>query len=141
MRLGQTQIIRSEYYDRNPLAVNRFFGGPLGPHTPQIRWTYTVPVDRAMKIDSITVSARRAQVDGTVGNVDCAVTLDDINLGAANLLGVFFLLNTLDSGDSYSAGSGLFISSAAVIRGITSDGGLSGGVNYVVMMHGTEFDA
>lgn len=61
MQIGQAQVVRSDWLDRNPLIVTRQYDAEPTQSSKVLRWTYTVPVNRKAFISSLLLSVRMLQ--------------------------------------------------------------------------------
>ena len=139
--IGQSQIIRSPWYDRNPLVITRSFSSILGPHAAFAHWIYTVPANRKCMISSTMVGGFRFTNPSVSGE-----WLVSININNASEL-VEFISFASNIGESFGIasnfvqGNQILLSAGDAIRGFTSDVATGGSVRLAVSMGGTEFDA
>lgn len=141
MQVGQTQVVRNEWYDRS-IEVKGFTSvNAYAPHATVVRSSLIVPVNRVLKTGLISVEMIRRVAATTSGEVTTVVnisdstglvvsrhytTLNDNNVGAISNLNVGCNLRI-------PAGGNIFIT--------TEDLSIGGNVVYRIGVSGTEYDA
>lgn len=141
MRIGHLQPSRPEWYDRNPVAVYRYYQGASvnGGAGGTSRWTYTVPSGKKCYIDMVSarlnVQTRRtaagfhtAVISMTAG----AVSIDPVRVEVyENVYGAGSAAGLSNLG-AMGAGDVLFAQDA---------GASTGDYNVTMSAKMTEFDA
>ena len=139
--IGQSQVVRSEWYDRNPLVITETFWNETGPHGSITRWTYTIPAGRRCMIMSTLVRGYRITAATAIGRWGAI-----INLGGGGQETGFILYsasfdNTIAGVLPPLMGNQILLGAGDIVKGFTSDGSTGGTTNMALSMHGVEFDA
>jgi len=142
MRVSQVAPARSVYYDRNPNnALTSFALYNAAPHTPTLRFTYTVPVGKKLHFDRVYAYVARSGAASTPGQQRMYMSIQPvggIEIIVVDIQSYSALVN--DKHEKEVLGLGILLA-GDTLRFYTSDNSVGGTGDYSASMMFFLFDA
>ena len=139
--IGQSRVVRSEWYDRGPLSIIESNNVNVIPHGKTTRFVYAVPVNRRTFIKSLQISMIVTISPTTGVQAFDAFTLNDDTNVLNNILFLDFPGLNLNNFGRVNESPNLLINAGDVIRFMTFDGNAGGSIRHQWSLVLTEFDA
>ena len=140
--LKGTSTSRLQYYDRNATDVSiNYFNAALAPAGATTRASYTVPANRAARLEGAMALVRRITAAAPVGLYAGQVQLQPGGAGNDDVAASFNIGNAIDNGYAVNAGDAGHLVAADKIALITQDASTGGTVLFDLTAKLTEFDA
>lgn len=130
--VGQSQVIRLEWYDRLTNVLPFSFEGNSSGGTPnEILETYTVPADRLALLGAGSLSVKRLTTPTAIRNLIVSLTLNSVTLSVNQIFACWFSLEAIqltDNSKTVPYGGGSMLQAGDVLRAIVSNFDTSGNI-------------
>ena len=123
------------WYDRNPVKVQRHNNIVAGPHAANDRWTYTVPPNRIAFVEALTTRVTRVTVAAPSSDAHCTIVTD-----IAVCFDSIIYTNIVGDTDKTVVGQNMILLAGETIIGRTRDNSTGGTINYVSDMIASQFE-
>jgi len=141
MLIGQAQIVRSEWYDRNPITISRSYSALVAGPGSALGFSYIVPANRMCWISGISCSLFRNGAATTADYAVLTIAIHRSGVPKDDILRLIDYDNTIRVAKHREQNIGFFLQAGDAIRLDYYD--YSTGGNYYVdgCFCGTEVDA
>lgn len=128
--IGQSQLIRPEWYDRiNQVSGIRGITNTDGGDPDIVIFTYTTPADTLTVLGGGSLSAVRVVNPTTLKRIELVFNLNSTTLITSTIFHAFFALDvigTVGSANSIPFYGGILLQAGDVLRAITKNGDVGG---------------
>ena len=130
-----------QWYDRNPISIERSYYGDNLPHTSTQRWSYTVPSGKKAILEICFAVILRVSAAETADEVIGGIWIQPSGSSNVAIVYTTMLTNNVGDMDKTSLGQSLTLKAGDILQAITQDLGTGGLIRYRIAAKITEFDA
>lgn len=141
MRVSSYAVARPNYYDRNSSTAGQLAYGTVAPHSPTIRWTYTVPAGKRSYVEVNYVDLARATVAASAGTTFAQIYSSNSDASDTVISYTRVFTNVAGTYDRSITSAVCILNAGNSLNGQTGDNSTGGTVSYTVGSKYTQFDA
>jgi len=129
------------WFDRNPTPINRSWSGSaVAPHSPTVRWTYTVPANKIAFLELAFAHVLRRSASTVLGEVACEFFYTPNGGSTLPTLRALIFDNTVGARAHVNVGQALIMNEGDLLEGMSYDDSNGGTTIMEVNAKLTEFD-